>query len=66
MRQIVKPGTDTYRCTCHECAAVFTYEREDVHHNYVRGGEWVSCPGCGHDHRHFGASGGVWPQSVGR
>lgn len=65
MKKIIKPGTDIYRATCTECGAVFTYEREDVHHNYVRGGEHVSCPNCGHGHRHFGASGGEWPHTKG-
>jgi hypothetical protein len=62
MKKIVKPGTDIYRCTCAECSAVFTYEREDVHHNYVKGGEFVACPNCGKDNRHFGASGTEWPK----
>jgi len=61
MKKIVRQGTDTYRATCHECGTVFTYERDDVHHNYVRGGEWVSCPHCGHQLMHHGASGTSWP-----
>jgi hypothetical protein len=58
MKEIIAKGTDRYRASCSECGTVFTYEREDVHHNYVLGGDWVSCPHCGHSHRHFGA--GKW------
>jgi DNA-directed RNA polymerase subunit RPC12/RpoP len=61
MKKIVRGGTDTYKATCHECGAVFTYQREDVHHNYIKGGEWVHCPHCGHGIMHFGASGSSWP-----
>lgn len=57
MKKIVKPGTDIYRATCTECAAVFTYEREDVQQNYLRGGDVVSCPQCSHQNRHLGAIG---------
>ena len=53
--KIITPGTDTYRATCTECGCCFSYERSDVHHNYVKGGEWVSCPQCGHGHYHRGA-----------
>jgi len=59
VKRIIREGTKIYRATCSECGAVFTYEREDVRRNYVKGGEWVSCPGCGHDHQHFGVSGAV-------
>jgi hypothetical protein len=45
-KKIIKSGSTTHRSTCDECGAVFTYEREDVCINYVRGGEWVSCPSC--------------------
>lgn len=65
MRRIISEGRTTYHGTCHECGARFTYEREDVNHNYVRGGDWVSCPSCGHACRHFGASGSVWPRGSG-
>ncbi len=58
MKKIITKGTDTYHATCTECGARFSYEREDVRTNYVRGGEWVSCPHCGHDHQHFGTSAG--------
>ena len=54
--KIISPGTDVYRATCTECGARFSYEREDVRTNYLRGGEEVSCPGCGHAHRYLGAS----------
>jgi NAD-dependent SIR2 family protein deacetylase len=57
MKKIIKPGSTTFHCTCSECAAHFTYERSDVRQNYVRGGEWVSCPQCGHECRHFGNGG---------
>jgi len=60
MKKIISPGTDTYRATCQECSAVFTYQREDVRTNYVRGGEEVSCPHCGHSHKHYGATGAGW------
>jgi predicted Zn finger-like uncharacterized protein len=52
MKKIITKGTDTYKATCHECGAVFTYEREDVRHDDKLGGEWVSCPHCGHSHNH--------------
>ena len=60
-KKIITPGTDTYRTTCHECGCQFTYERSDVWTNYVRGGDGVSCPSCGHFMHHFGTSGTVWP-----
>jgi len=64
MKKIISKGTDTYKATCNECGAVFTYERGDVLQNYVRGGEWVSCPHCGYGHRHFGvAAWGRGPKS---
>ena len=53
--KIITAGTDTYRATCAECGCRFTYEREDVHHNYARGGDWVGCPGCHHQVMHVGA-----------
>lgn len=59
MKTIIKPGQTKYRATCGECGAVFTYERSDVNRNYVRGGEWVSCPSCGHSHMHLGSD-AVW------
>lgn len=54
--KIIRQGSTTYRATCLECSTVFTYELEDVHQNYVRGGRWVSCPHCGHGVYHFGSS----------
>ena len=57
MKTIIVEGVTKYRTTCRECAAVFTYELVDVHHNYVRGGDYVSCPGCGSACRHLGAVG---------
>jgi len=65
MKKIITKGTDTYRATCSECGTAFTYEREDVHHNYMTGGDWVSCPHCAHSHRHFGAA-GAWGSPCGR
>jgi hypothetical protein len=56
MKKIIIQGSTTHRACCSECATVFSYETEDVHTNYVRGGEWVSCPHCGHAVRHFGAA----------
>ena len=61
MKKIITKGTDSYKASCAGCGTAFTYEREDVHHNYIRGGDWVSCPHCSHDHRHFGA--GQWDRS---
>jgi hypothetical protein len=55
--KIITPGTDVYRANCSECGACFTYDRSDVHHNYLRGGEWVSCPQCAHPHMHLGSEG---------
>src|SRR5208337_2326166 len=51
------PGVKKFRMTCSDCDAVFTYERSDAWRNYVHGGERVSCPNCGHECRHFGATG---------
>lgn len=62
MKKIISGGTNHYKATCQECGAIFTYQREDVHTNYVRGGEWVSCPHCGHGHRHFGVT-SAWGKS---
>jgi hypothetical protein len=53
--KIIHEGATQYRTACGECAAVFTYEREDVHRNYVTGGDDVACPSCGHAVRHRGA-----------
>lgn len=64
-KEIIKSGVNKYTQTCSECAAIFTYQREDVHTNFVRGGEWVGCPECGHSHRHLGAS-NIWDHSVWR
>ena len=63
MKRIVHEGSKSYRAHCSECGAVFTYEREDVHRDYVHGGERVSCPCCGTGLRHFGASGTRWPSA---
>jgi len=60
-KKIITAGIDAYRTTCSECGCRFTYERSDVHANYVRGGEEVSCPHCGSRCPHFGASGSRWP-----
>lgn len=53
-KRVIQPGSTTHRGTCGECGCRFTYEASDVHHNYVRGGEYVGCPTCGHSCRHFG------------
>ena len=53
--KIVNPGCSSYCAHCHECGCDFTYQREDVHHNYVRGGDYVSCPVCGQACAHHGA-----------
>jgi hypothetical protein len=65
VKTILQPGSTTHRATCHECACVFSYESSDVHTNYVRGGDWVGCPQCGHAHRHYGASAASWPTTLG-
>lgn len=65
MKEIIKPGKAKYHGHCGECGAEFTYERSDVHHNFVHGGEHVSCPICGHNVRHFGESGTRWPSDHG-
>lgn len=56
MKKIINKGTDVYKATCIECGTIFTYGREDVHHNYIKGGEEVSCPHCGNSVKHFGAT----------
>jgi hypothetical protein len=61
MKKIIHGGTSTYHAHCHECGCDFTYERSDVRENYLKGGQWVSCPSCGHDLRHLGESGTQWP-----
>lgn len=58
--KIISPGIDRYHATCTDCGCKFSYERSDVHHNYVKGGERVSCPQCGHSMYHFGAGGTMW------
>ena len=55
--KIITPGTDRYRASCTECGCKFSYERSDVHHDYVHGGERVSCPHCGYGLYHFDTSG---------
>jgi len=60
-KEIIRKGATKYTAHCGECSAVFTYEREDVHQNYVRGSECVSCPSCGHDCRHLGADATAHP-----
>lgn len=54
-KEIISKGVDRYKTTCPECGCYFSYERGDVHTNYVRGGERISCPSCGHSCRHVGA-----------
>ena len=61
-KEILKQGATKYHGHCGECGAEFTYEREDVHNNYVRGGEEVGCPCCGKSVRHFGEAGTRWPK----
>lgn len=53
-KKIIVKGSTTFRATCRDCGTCFTYERDDVRQNYVRGGEWVSCPLCGQQCRHLG------------
>lgn len=56
-KKIISAGTDTYAATCSDCGCRFTYERCDVRTNYLKGGEWVSCPHCCHEHMHLGSEG---------
>lgn len=65
-KRIISDGTDTYRATCDECGCVFTYERGDVHHNYMHSADHVSCPQCGHGCRHLGAQGSPARRTWGR
>jgi hypothetical protein len=66
MKTIIHKGINTYHGHCTECGCEFTYERSDVGHNYVRGGDWVSCPSCGHSCYHFGEGGTSRPTDSGR
>lgn len=61
-KTIIHKGVSNYHAHCGECGCEFTYERVDVHHNYIRGGEFVACPHCGHECAHFGESGTSWPR----
>lgn len=56
MIRIVKHGVSEFHATCQSCTCQFTYEEGDVHMNYLRGGEWVSCPSCGREHHHMSAT----------
>jgi len=56
MIRVIREGVVEHRATCQNCRCQFTYERSDLHTNYLHGGEWVSCPGCGEGHRHAGAT----------
>lgn len=64
-KKIIQGGTDTYHGHCSECGCHFTYERSDVLHNYLSGGERVSCPHCGHSLRHLGEAGTQWGRGGG-
>jgi len=57
--KFTKQAPKTYSSDCSRCGCAFTYQLEDVHHNYTFGGEQVSCPGCGHGVRHNGSP-GAW------
>ena len=57
MIRIIQQGSTRHTARCTECDTLFEYDSSDARHNYVRGGEWVSCPYCGCPVRHFGASG---------
>jgi len=57
--KIITKGQDVYSASCAECGCRFSYEHSDVHHNYALGGEYVSCPQCHHEYRHFGARGSL-------
>jgi transcription elongation factor Elf1 len=60
-KRIIEKGSTTFSCKCSECGTRFTYEKEDVRHNYAHGGDWVDCPLCGHSCRHVGnGESGAW------
>jgi coenzyme F420-reducing hydrogenase gamma subunit len=52
--KIIQEGVTTYHATCHECGCKFSYNREDVHHNYLRGIDCIGCPSCGASCQHNG------------
>lgn len=52
--EIIQRGTEKYKATCAECAAVFSYEKVDVWRNYLKGKDVVSCPCCGSQVTHLG------------
>jgi len=52
-KQIIRVGNQLHNANCRRCACQFTYELEDVYRSYTLGGEWVTCPACGHAIRHF-------------
>lgn len=62
--RILTPGCNHYNGHCAECGCEFSYQREDVHHNYRNSGEYVACPSCGASCHHFGASGTRWPRPL--
>ena len=62
--KVIKSGRDTHSGHCTECGCRFRYERSDVHANWRRGCEEVTCPHCGAGCRHFGVSGTAWPRTT--
>jgi hypothetical protein len=50
--KIVEAPPKTYCAHCNKCGATFTYEIDDVHRNYLRGGEGIYCPSCAEWCRH--------------
>lgn len=53
-KRILEEGSTTFHARCTECGTHFSYELEDVGHNYMLGGDWVSCPKCHRGCRHYG------------
>lgn len=49
---VLKKASRTFKVGCRKCGTSFSYELEDIKHNYVKGGEGVWCPSCGEWTRH--------------
>lgn len=49
---ITRKAPRNYSTDCGRCGCSFSYQLDDVHRNYVRGGEFVHCPSCSNSIRH--------------
>ena len=47
MITVTKKAEASYPKRCGKCGTEFRYQLDDLRHNYVRGRDEVSCPGCG-------------------